>query len=136
MNYPVELTQTYEIYEQIGAGGGGTVYRAVHKRLQKTVVIKKLKGAATSIQDCRTEVDILKNLRHSYLPQVIDFIECSEGIFTVMDFIPGQSLQNMLDARYAFSEKEVLKYTRQLCEALDYLHSQNPPIVRVQVNDF
>ena len=44
MIYPTELTQTYEIYEQIGAGGGGTVYRAVHKRLKKTVVIKKLKA--------------------------------------------------------------------------------------------
>ena len=129
MTYPIELTQTYDIYEQIGAGGGGTVYRAVHKRLQKTVVIKKLKGTATSIQDCRTEVDILKNLRHSYLPQVIDFIDSSEGIFTVMDFIPGKSLQNMLDEKHRFTEKEVLKYTKQLCEALDYLHSQKPPIV-------
>lgn len=129
MNYPMELTQTYEIYEQIGAGGGGTVYRAIHKRLQKTVVIKKLKGTATSIQDFRTEVDILKNLRHSYLPQVIDFIDSSEGIFTVMDFIPGKSLQNMLDENHQFTEKEVLKYARQLCEALSYLHSQNPPII-------
>ncbi len=130
MDYPVELTQTYEIYEQIGAGGGGTVFKGMHKRMLKDVVIKKLKGtASTSIQDCRTEVDILKNLRHSYLPQVIDFIESSEGIFTVMDFIPGKSLQNMLDEKHTFTEQEVLKYTRQLCEALDYLHSKNPPIV-------
>ena len=126
MIYPTELTQTYEIYEQIGAGGGGTVYRARHKRLQKTVVIKKLKGTATtSVQDCRTEVDILKNLRHSYLPQVIDFIDSAEGIFTVMDYIPGKSLQNMLEEGYCFKEKEVLKYTKQLCEVLDYLHSEN-----------
>ena len=130
MIYPTELTQTYEIYEQIGAGGGGTVYRAVHKRLKKTVVIKKLKGTASkSIQECRTEVDILKKLKHSYLPQVIDFIDSSEGIFTVMDFIPGKSLQDMLDEKHSFTEQEVLKYTRQLCEALDYLHSQNPPII-------
>lgn len=130
MDYPIELTQTYEIYEQIGAGGGGTVYKGLHKRMEKEVVIKKLKGtASTNIQDCRTEVDILKNLRHSYLPQVIDFIDSSEGIFTVMDFIPGKSLQNMLDENYQFTEQEILKYMRQLCEALDYLHSQNPPII-------
>lgn len=129
MTYPSDLTNTYEIYEEIGAGGGGTVYRAVHKRLQKTVVLKKLKGSVTKIMDCRTEVDILKNLRHSYLPQVLDFIESSEGIFTVMDFIPGKSLQKMLDEGHKFTEKEVLKYTRQLCEALQYLHVQNPPII-------
>ena len=129
MNYPKELTSTYEIYEQIGAGGGGPVYRAMHKRLQKIVVLKKLKGSATSIMDCRTEVDILKNLRHSYLPQVLDFIESPQGIFTVMDFIPGKSLQKMLEENYPFTEKEVLKYTKQLCDALNYLHSQNPPII-------
>lgn len=129
MNYPKELTQNYEIYEQIGAGGGGIVYRAMDKRLRKMVVLKKIKSNATSILDCRTEVDILKNLKHSYLPQVLNFIESPEGIFTVMDFIPGKSLQKMLDEKYKFTEKEVLKYTRQLCEVLDYLHSKNPPIV-------
>lgn len=129
MEYPKELTSTYEIYEQIGEGGGGTVYRALHKRLQKTVVLKRMIGRHTSIQDCRTEVDILKNLRNSYLPQVLDFIESPEGIYTVMDFIPGKSLKQMMDEGHKFKEKEVLKYTRQLCEALDYLHSQNPPII-------
>lgn len=129
MTYPKELTDTYEIYEEIGAGGGGTVYRAVHRRLQKTVVLKKLKGSVMNIMDCRTEVDILKNLRHSYLPQVLDFIESSDGIFTVMDFIPGKSLQKMLDERHHFTEKEVLKYMKQLCEALAYLHAQTPPII-------
>ncbi len=129
MEYPKELTNTYEIYEQIGEGGGGTVYRALHKRLQKTVVLKKIIGNYTNIQDCRTEVDILKNLRNSYLPQVLDFIESPEGIYTVMDFIPGKSLKQMMDEGHKFKEKEVLKYTRQLCEALDYLHSQNPPII-------
>ena len=44
MNYPRELTETYEIYEAIGEGGGGIVYRAVHRRLQKEVVLKKIKG--------------------------------------------------------------------------------------------
>ncbi len=129
MNFPIELQSTYEVYEQIGAGGAGTVFRAVHKRLQKTVVLKKLTGGAASIQDCRTEVDILKNLHHPYLPQVLDFIESGEGIYTVMDFIPGKSFRQLLDEGHTFAEKEVLKYTKQLCEALDYLHSQNPPIV-------
>ena len=129
MNYPEELTSTYDIYEQIGAGGGGTVYRAVHKRLQKEVVLKRITGNSTNIQECRTEVDILKNLHHPYLPQVLDFIESPEGIYTVMDFIPGKSFRQMVDDGHKFTEKEVLKYARQLCEALDYLHSQNPPII-------
>ncbi len=135
MNYPAELTATYDIYQKIGEGGGGEVYVAMHKRLQKMVVLKKIKSNV-SIADCRTEVDILKNLRHSYLPQVIDFIEIwsedrrtIEGIYTVMDFIPGKSLQNMMNEGHHFTEQEVIKYATQLCEALNYLHSQNPPII-------
>lgn len=129
MDYPVELTQNYEIYEQIGAGGGGTVFRGLHKNMNKVVVIKKLKGVASGNINSRTEVDILKNLHHSYLPQVFDFIDSSDGIFTVMDYIEGKSLQNMLDEKYQFTEQEIIKYTKQLCEALDYLHSQEPPII-------
>jgi len=129
MNYPAKLTETYEIYEEIGAGGGGVVYRAMHKRLKKMVVLKRIKGEISNLVENDTEVKILKNLRHSDLPQVLDFIKCPEGVFTVMDYIPGKSLQQMLDEKHLFTEKEVLKYARQLSEALAYLHSQDHPIV-------
>lgn len=129
MQYPEALTNTYEIYEEIGSGGGGTVYRALHKRLKKMVVLKKIKGTSGSMEEYRTEVDILKNLRHSYLPQVLDFIEVPEGVFTVMDYIPGKSMRQRMDEGHRFGEKEILKYASQLCEALAYLHAQNPPIV-------
>ena len=129
MNYPEELTREYDIYEQIGAGGGGVVYRAYHRNMRKDVVLKRISAEGISPQDYRTEVDILKNLHHPYLPQVLNFIESPEGIYTVMDFIPGKSFRQMMNEGHEFTEKEVLKYTRQLCEALDYLHSQNPPIV-------
>lgn len=129
MNYPEELTREYDIYEQIGAGGGGVVYRAYHRSMRKDVVLKRIVAEGVSAQEYRTEVDILKNLHHPYLPQVLNFIESPEGIYTVMDYIPGKSFRQMMNEGHKFTEKEVLKYTRQLCEALDYLHSQNPPIV-------
>ena len=129
MSFPDEILQTYIIDRPIGEGGGGVVYLATHKRLQKKVVLKRIRGEITDFVNCRTEVDILKNLRHSYLPQVIDFIESQDGIFTVMDYIDGESLQQKLDRGYKFTEKEVRKYAEQLCEAVDYLHSQNPPII-------
>lgn len=129
MNYPEELTREYDIYEQIGAGGGGVVYRAYHRNMRKDVVLKRIVAEDISPQEYRTEVDILKNLHHPYLPQVLNFIESPEGIYTVMDYIPGKSFRQMMNEGHKFTEKEVLKYTRQLCEALDYLHSQNPPIV-------
>ena len=126
---PNEIQGTYVIERAIGEGGGGIVYLATHTRLQKKVVLKKIRGEIVDFVNCRTEVDVLKNLRHSYLPQVIDFIESSDGIFTVMDYIDGESLQSMLDRGVKLDEKRVQKYAAQLCEAVQYLHSQNPPII-------
>ncbi|MCR5676211.1 MAG: tetratricopeptide repeat protein [Lachnospiraceae bacterium] len=131
------LSETYEIQSVIGSGGGGTVYKAFHKRLQKTVVIKKTHIRRTSEAENRREADILKNLRHTYLPQVLDFIETEDtdrqdgtvGIYTVMDFIEGKSFQKLLSEGRIFSQKEAAKYGAQLLEALVYLHTQRIPIL-------
>ena len=120
---------TYEIREKAGAGGAGSVYKAFHKRLQKEVVVKKLNENINSNSMQRAEVDILKNLHHPYLPQVFDFFVVDGCAYTVMDFIQGDTLQKKIDEGCKFSEKQVLKYAKQLCEALDYLHSQAIPVI-------
>ena len=65
---------TYKIVRKLGEGGGGIVYLAYHTRLQKQVVLKEIKNSH-KIKNCRREVDILKGLHHTYLPEVYDFIE-------------------------------------------------------------
>ncbi len=119
----------YEIRGRIGAGGGGTVYRAWHCNLRKDVVIKRIHDKITDEEQQRTEADILKNLHHPYLPQVFDYFVIDGVAYTVMDFIEGESLQRMLNRGVRFSEKQVLKYARQLTEAVDYLHSRHVPII-------
>lgn len=124
-----QLKDTYDIIGQIGEGGGGSVYKAYHKRLQKEVVIKKMHMKSGNELKNRQEADILKNLRHSYLPQVLDFIEAGSDVYTVIDFIPGESFQQMLDRNARFPQEKIIKYARQLCEALIYLHGQDMPIL-------
>lgn len=71
MSITSTFSDTYELREEIGSGGGGVVYCAWHKRLEIEVVIKELKsGTKLSLKTQRAEVDILKKLRHNYLPQV------------------------------------------------------------------
>ena len=131
------LAETYEIENEIGSGSGGTVYKAFHKRLEKPVVIKKSRIRMELESEKRRETDILKNLRHTYLPSVLDYIEdFEEGsdsiagyTYTVMDYIEGNTFQNILDSGKVFSQKEAVKYGTQLLEALVYLHTRKIPIL-------
>lgn len=125
----LELAQTYDVIQEIGAGGGGVIYKAYHKRLQKYVVLKKIHSNMREVLNKRSETDILKNLRHSYLPQVIDFLEINDEVYTVMDFIPGKSFEQLLKENVNFTNTQILKYTEQLCEVMAYLHSRKLPIM-------
>lgn len=127
------LADTYEIIEEIGSGGGGIVFRARHLRLQTDVVVKKIKDEIRSKVNLRQEADILKRLKHPYLPRVYDFIETEEGVYTVMDFIHGIDLDTALKQNGRCPQKQVRKWAEQLGEALSYLHSQNPPIIHSDI---
>ena len=118
------LNYTYQLIEPIGKGGLGSIWLAYHTNLRKYVVVKKVHDRFTTLVNCRIEVDILKSLRHQYLPVVYDFLENQEGIFTVMDYIAGQDLQHYLDSGYVFSEEQLLYWLRQLADVLSYLHSR------------
>ena len=118
------IASTYQIIEQIGAGGGGRVYLADHLRLGKKVVLKADKRSITSSPDLlRREVDVLKNLSHSNIPQVYDFFAEDGTVYTVMEYIEGESLDRALKRGERFSQPQVVAWARQLLEALCYLHS-------------
>lgn len=118
------IASTYEIIEKIGSGGGGTVYLANHLRLGKKVVLKADKRKITTRSELlRREVDILKNLRHPYIPQVYDYFTEDDVVYTVMDYVEGESLDKSLKRGEKFSQAQVIKWAVELLEALDYLHS-------------
>lgn len=127
------LNDTYEIIGPIGDGGIGSIYKAFHKRLLKEVAIKLLKTADGIASDCRKEADILKELRHPYLPQVYDYVQVGGVIYTVLDYIPGRDLQSYLDEGYVFQTQQLYCWFGQICEALRYLHAQNPPIIHSDI---
>lgn len=124
---------TYEIMEEIGSGGGGIVYKARHIRLETDVVVKKIRDEVRNKIQSRQEADVLKKLKHPYLPRVYDFIEMPEGVFTVMDFVPGISLADALKQYQRFSQKQVLQWAEELGEALAYLHGQQPSIIHSDI---
>lgn len=123
------IANTYEVIAQIGMGNSGIVYKARHKNLDKFVVLKKIKANAINIADNRAEADVLKNLKHAYLPQVMDFVEDNGDIYTVMEFISGNSFKQYLDAGTVFPERSEIIWMKQVASTLCYLHNQKPPII-------
>ena len=77
----------------------------------------------------RTEVDVLKNLKHTCLPQVFNFVEDNGSVYTVMEFIPGKSFKQYLDARTVFPERSIIIWMKKIAATLAYLHNQNPAVI-------
>ena len=121
------IASTYEIIREIGSGGGGVVYLGRHIRLNKYVVLKADKRTLSGKREAlRREVDTLKDLRHPYIPQVYDFLEKDGVVYTVMDYVEGESLDKPLSRGETFGQAQIIHWAKQLLEALRYLHSRPP----------
>lgn len=121
------VASSYEILQKIGSGGGGVVYLGRHLRLNKQIVLKEYKRtAATKPSSLSREVDALKNLSHTYIPQVYDYVEEDGNVYSVMDFIEGESLDGPLRRGERFPQSKVVEWAGQLLDALCYLHSRPP----------
>ncbi len=125
------LQGRYRIMRQLGQGGMGAVYEAVDERLDTTVALKETFFAEERLRkQFEREARLLARMHHPALPRVSDHFTEGEGQFLVMQYIAGDDLSEMLTARNApFPETEVARWADQLCDALDYLHTQDPQII-------
>jgi serine/threonine protein kinase len=124
------LQDRYLIEKKIGAGGMGAVYLAVDKRFDNYVAIKETFYIDQEFGEAfEREARLLNASQHSVLPHVSDYFTENNGYFLVMQFIEGEDLSDILKREGAFPVGEVLRWTDSLLDALEYLHSQDPPII-------
>ncbi len=124
---PQIIAGMYELQQKIGAGGGGVVYLGRHIRLDKPVVLKADKRTLNvGPETLRREVDLLKGLSHTYIPQVYDFVQEEGVVYTVMDYIQGESLDKLIAQDRRPGQAELVGWACQLLEALVYLHGRPP----------
>lgn len=129
------LDGKYEILTEIGHGGMSVVYLAMDTHLNKQWAIKEIKKKGSGKQDeviinsLLAEANLMKRLDHPALPRIVDIIDNGVTIYVVMDYIEGESLDKLLKDNGPQTEKDVIGWARQLCDALGYLHSQKPPII-------
>jgi len=136
------LRSRYKILEMVGKGGMGSVYKAEDLLLKGRFcaikeVIPTLAHDPKAVEELKRqfyqEASILARLDHPNLPKVSDYFSEGDREYLVMDFVPGKDLKTIvnevrLEGKF-LDEELVLKWAEQLCSALDYLHSQNPPIL-------
>jgi len=124
------LQNRYRVVKQIGQGGMGAVYVATDERFHSTVAIKQTFFDDPTLRKAfEREAHLLNHLRHVALPRVSDHFVEGEGQFLVMEFIEGDELAELLQRRGAFPLAEALRWADELLDALDYLHTHEPPIV-------
>ncbi|HZI46907.1 MAG TPA: serine/threonine-protein kinase, partial [Pyrinomonadaceae bacterium] len=125
------LQGRYRVVRQLGQGGMGAVYEAVDLRLDTVVALKETLFTEERLRkQFEREARLLARLHHPALPRVSDHFTESDGQFLVMQYIPGEDLFEMQTRRQsAFPQTEVLRWADQLCDALDYLHTQDPQII-------
>jgi serine/threonine protein kinase len=124
------LQNRYRILRQLGRGGMGAVYEATDLRLSRTVALKETLVETDGLRRAfEREARLLANLRHPALPKVLDHFSEQSGLFLVMEFIPGEDFGIMLERGRKFSPGEVLRWADQLMDALEYLHTLDPPVL-------
>ena len=125
------LQNRYLVLNKIGQGGMGAVYIATDQRFGSTVALKETFFTEAGLRKAfEREARLLNHLRHPALPRVSDHFTEEEGQFLVMEYIAGDDLAEKLRERGgAFALSEVLNWADQLLDALDYLHTQEPPVI-------
>jgi Tol biopolymer transport system component len=109
----------------------GAIYQGYDLKLDIPVAIKEnFFRTPQGVEQFEQEARILARLHHPNLPRVIDHFTFEDKQYLVMDFIEGQDLWEILETqKQPLNEKEALDYIIQICDAVSYLHRQEPPIV-------
>jgi serine/threonine protein kinase len=136
------LRTRYKVIKIIGQGGTGCIYLAEDLRLEGRLCAVKEVEYDRALPDemlkesrdqFQREATVLARLDHPNLPKVSDVFSIRDRDYLVMDYVPGKDLrQLMMEARQNGSflaEKDVLNWADQLADALNFLHTQEPPIL-------
>lgn len=124
----------YEVLKLIGRGDFYTTYLVKDVRVNKVwatkVCDKKNRHYSPAMKETiLTEPYMMQKLNHPAIPKVVDIIEDEDSIFIVRDYIEGETLETIVRMYGAQPADKVIEWGKQMCSALSYLHSQNPPLI-------
>lgn len=126
------LNGRYRIHSELARGGMGAVYHGHDENLGIEVAIKENLIVGLEFErQFRREASLLAGLRHAHLPRVTDhFVISGQGQYLVMDFVAGEDVRQRLERQGGpLAEADVVRWARELLDALSYLHTRTQPII-------
>jgi tRNA A-37 threonylcarbamoyl transferase component Bud32 len=129
--------QRYTVDETLGVGGQGHAYLAVDHENNCRVVLKEfilpvyvdVDVRKSALQQFENEARILQNLSHPQIVKLQDFFIEDQRAYLVLEHIEGASLRELVDRQGAFTATEARHLCEQMCDILQCLHGQLPPVV-------
>lgn len=124
------VRQNIAIEAVLGVGGMGTVYKGIETHLQRPVAVKVLNNMGTltrrHVAYFMREAQVLSRLRHPNLVSVLDFGQEEDGtLFLVLEYIPGRTLNQLLELEFPFSHTRLLRILIQILGAIEEVHRHN-----------
>lgn len=117
----------YQVLEELGAGGMGTVYRGLDKRTDQVVAIKQLKPALVNkelIERFKREGEALRELNHPNIVKMLDAVEEDGSYYLIMEYVPAGDLASVIKQDH-LSVEQILKLSIDLADALTRAHKLN-----------
>lgn len=124
----VERVRDYELLDELGTGGMGTVYRALHTRLDRIVALKLLPGRRLRNPDAvsrfEREMKAIGRLHHPTIVRATDAGEVDGTHFLAMDFVDGIDLGKLVRLTGPLDAGTACELIRQAAVGLQYAHEQ------------
>jgi len=118
----------YRITQELGHGGMGKVYKAVHLALERTVAIKaihpRLLRSQSMVERFYHEAKIQARLNHQNIVTIYDFFEYDGNYFIVMEFVEGESISKIITHQGPFEIKLGLTIFRHILDGISYAHQK------------
>lgn len=122
-----ELSEFYEVKDDLGSGKFGQVKLGYHKKNKRHVAIKSFKKKEMNPIDfdlVKTEIEILKVCQHPNIIKLYDMFENEDDIHIVMEYCEGGDLFSYLEQRsFKLKEEQAAEFIYKIASAIFYLHS-------------
>jgi len=115
--------------ELIGKGSFGKVYMGMNAATGELIAVKQVRLNTTEDHEeakaIQSEITLMENQRHRNIVSLLGTEKNGNKLNILMEYVPGKSLDTLLETFGPFSEKVMRVYTKQLLDALAYCHANH-----------